>query len=347
MSGEHEHAGLDEWPGDRTDRRRRLMIGAAVAAVVAGIAGTAFLGIAGGGEGGGVHPVAPIMPSHYAGPKHNLVLPAPALPSGSGSYQLTGALPDDVPGPTPLYRPAAGGPDRTAVTRLASALGLTGPVADDGTSWRVGPRDGTGPALLVAKDAPGVWSYARNGQGAPASRTVVPERQAWAVAAPVLDALGQSDAEVGASRTAGTSRTVTADPVVGGLPTRGWETAVTVTQDGVVGSAHGHLAQLVAGERKSVVGAERAFEELPARQPMHPGGTGCRSGGMTDAGVASTACATAPATRGVPVDVSGARFGLSPQFLAGGGQALVPSWLFTATPEGSPTSYVLAQPAMS
>lgn len=347
MNGEHAQENVDERPGGRADRRRQLIIGAAVAAVLAAGTGGACLTVTAKGGGNTVHPIAPIARTPYSGPGSAVTLPAPALPADSGSYRLTGALPDDVPGPTPVYRPAAGGPDRTAVGRLASALGLTGAVVDDGGSWRVGPRDGTGPALLVAKDAPGVWSYARNGQGAPGSRTAVPEQRARAAAAPVLGVLGQSDAEVDASRTAGTSRTVTANPVVGGLPTSGWETAVTVAQDGAVSSAHGHLAQFAAGERRSVVGARQAFEELPARHMMHPGGTGCRSGGMTDAGVASTACATAPATRGVPVDVSGARFGLSPQFLAGGGQALVPSWLFTATPEGSPTPYVLAQPAVS
>ncbi|MFI0721060.1 hypothetical protein [Streptomyces sp. NPDC021224] len=378
MKDEDERAGVDDRPSDRADRRRRLMIGAAVAAALAFVTGTAFLGIVGDPEGG-THPVT----AKHLEP--TVARSGAPLPADSGSYRLTGALPDDVPGPTPLYRPAAAGPDRAAVTRLASALGLTGPVVDDGGFWRVGAPDGTGPALLVSREASGTWSYARNGQGVPGQRTIAPpaqpkvpppakdggpdtyratpvgpggvvpadggepvgEQRARAVAAPVLGVLGLSGAEVDAARTAGTSRTVTVNPVVGGLPTSGWETSVVVTGDGVIGSAHGHLAQLTAGERKSVVGARRAFEELPGRQLMHPGGTGCRGGAMTDAGVTSTVCATAPGTRGVPVDVSEARFGLSPQFLPGGGQALVPSWLFTAEPEGSATPYVLPQSALS
>ncbi|WP_052397850.1 hypothetical protein [Streptomyces sp. NRRL F-5123] len=378
MNGEHGHEGVDERPGGGTHGRRRLLIAVAVAAVLAAGTGGAYLTVTAKGGGDTVHPVAPIMRTPYTGPGPAVTLPAPVLPSDSGSYRLTGALPDDVPGPTPLYRPAAAGPDRAAVTRLASALGLAGPVVDGGGFWRVGAPDGTGPALLVGKDAPGVWSYARNGQVGPGQRTAAPparnddgsyratavapgtvvvspadggpvgEQQARAAAAPVLGVLGLSGAEVDASRTAGTSRTVTADPVVDGLPTSGWETSVAVAQDGVISNAHGHLAQLAAGERKSVVGARRAFEELPKRRMMHPGDMGCRSAAVADAGASATAPPTKPcaAPPTAPVDVSGARFGLSPQFLPGGGQALVPSWLFTATPEGSHTSYVVAQPAV-
>lgn len=388
MRGEHEQAGVGERPHEAAGHRR-LVVGVVVAAVLAAGTGTALLAVTAQDGGDSVHPIAPVMRAPHTGPNSAVTLPAPApapaLPAGSGGYRLTGALPADVPGPTAVYRPDAG-PDREDVARLASALGLTGPVVDDGGSWRVGTLDGTGPALLVSADGPGTWSYARNGQAAPGQRTVVPpakpkvpppakdggattyratpvapgtvvlpsgdrdpvsEQRARAVAAPVLDALGLRGAEIDASRTAGASRTVTANPVVGGLPTSGWETAFSVAQDARLVSAHGHLARFTAGERKAVVSARRAFEELPARRMMHPGGSGCRSGAMTDAGAASSVCTAAPGVGGVTVDVSGARFGLSPDFAAGGGPALVPSWLFTAAPEGSSTSYVLAQPAVA
>ncbi|MFI0899455.1 hypothetical protein [Streptomyces sp. NPDC020983] len=387
MSGEHEHAEVAGRAAGRAagrgDGMRRLVIGAAVAAVLAAGAGAARLAVSAVG-GGPVHPVAPVEHTPYARSDPGVTFPAPALPARSGPYRLTGTLPDDVPGPTPLYRPAAAGPDRAAVVRLATALGLTGPAVEDHGSWWVGARDGTGPALMVAADAPGTWSYARNGQSLPGPGTIAPpakpkvpppardgsgsyratpvapgtviipsdrhepvgERQAKAAAAPVLDALGLSGAEVDASRTAGASRTVTADPVVGGLPTSGWETGFSVAMDGHLVSAHGHLARLVAGGPQQVTGARRAFDELPEPQAVHPGGSACRSEPVTDAGAAGTACPATPGAPGVPVDVSGARFGLSPQFLPGGGQALVPSWLFTATAEGSHTPYVIARPAL-
>ncbi|NJP44923.1 hypothetical protein [Actinacidiphila epipremni] len=404
----------------RPGRRRRLTVAVAVAAVLAAGGGT-YWAVAAGGDGGGSTAHAPVeratggaqsKGSTGAGDTGSSsgVITAPA-----GTYRLTGTLPEKAPASAALYR-AKGGPDKAAVQRLAAALGLSGAVVDEGGSWRVGPADGSGHALLVGKDAPGTWSYTVGGQVmSPGARTVVPPAlpkvpppakgdgadgnssstarsgssgastahsatgdpatppvspdRAKAVAAPVLAELGLSGAAVDASMTAGSSRTVTADPVVGGLPTHGWQTSVVVGADGSIGSGYGRLSPLDKGETRAVISAQQAFAQLTPPRMMHPGamcaapvpnaadggaassGPGAGSAAPADPGDGTAAATPAPCSApftppaAQPVDVTGARFGLAVQYVTGG-QALVPAWLFDAHREGSAAAYVVPQPAV-
>ncbi|SHL86738.1 hypothetical protein [Actinacidiphila paucisporea] len=414
-------------PRNGAPHRRRTTVALVAAAVLAAAGGGAYWAVTAGG--GGKSPTA------HAGPVTTLPGTADGGPgtvadTGIGSvYRLTGTLPKDIPGPSPLYRPD-GGAGRAAVGRLAALLGVAGPVVADHGSWRAGAADGTGPALLAGPDAPGTWSYARNGQGVAGATTVVPPalpqvpptaaapsagpnaadsnstdsatvappaasapgsapaagsgsgtgadagtppvsaQRAEAVAAPVLAELGLSGARVDATRTAGSIRTVTADPVVGGLPTHGWETGLDIDPNGRIVGGHGRLSALAKGNSYPVISADQAFRSLSARmmqpqyrkscqepmpddkgqaQPARPGGNAAGSAASsTVPGQDRTLPTSLPcvAPHLPPTDITGAEFGLAPQFVPGG-QALVPAWLFEARPEGSATTSVIARQAVT
>ncbi|MFD0393143.1 hypothetical protein ACFQ3Z_14075 [Streptomyces nogalater] len=151
------------------------------------------------------------------------------------------------------------------------------PVAE-GRTWRVGGRDGSGPALTVRRDAPGNWSYSRYAPGTDDCRKVtvcspgpgagagepVSVADARRAAAPVLEAAGLRDARTDAGRVTGGRRVVDADPVVGGLPTYGWTTGLTVGRGGELLGGHGLLAAPVKGDTYPVLGAARTLELMNA-----------------------------------------------------------------------------------
>ncbi|MFG1806518.1 hypothetical protein [Streptomyces sp. NPDC049040] len=389
---------------DRPPRGRRLTVALVAAAVLAAAGGGAYWAVSadGGGKPAATHPGASTSLTAVAPEGEDPAGPGAA--AAGGGYRLTGTLPADGPASAPLYRPD-GGADKAAVGRLATLLGLTGPVVADSGSWRVGSADGTGPALLVSQDAPGTWSYARNGQAAPGAGTFVPPalpkvpppsdggaadqgstshratgsgtaadggtapvsgQRAEAVAAPVLDGLGLSGARVDATRTAGSTRTVTADPVVGGLPTHGWETGLEVGPDGRITGGHGRLSALAEGGSLPVITADQAYRNLSSARVMQPDHRmSCQvpmpDQGRTQAGGNAAGPTVSPTYPGQdktlphsvpcvaphvpPTDITGAEFGLATQFAAGG-QALVPAWLFTAVPEGGTAGSVIAQQAV-
>ncbi len=308
--------------------------------------------------------------------------------------KVTGSLPDG-PSSAPVFTPT-GQVTRDQVAKLAAALRVSGTVVSQTGLWKVAPSGGgRGPTLQVSKDAPDSWAFARDGAGTacrPAAGSVsgaqvcygaggpaggdgtsggpaVPEATAKRLAAPVLAALGITDATVDASRTVGSVRTVTADPVVGGLPTHGWQTIVQVGPDGVLANGTGRMVPLTRGASYPVVSAQRALDELrkpgnavaPPPRPcgvMHPGarnGSDARTDAGTTGGVLPSAGpvrGNAPCVAATPsLEVTGARFGLSTQFVQGR-QELVPSWLFSteqpsAGASGPATSAMtLAQPAV-
>jgi hypothetical protein len=82
---------------------------------------------------------------------------------GVTEYQLAGELPAlDSPVDGWRYSPRSD-LDREGANRVATAFGLSGeplPLpADWGAGWRIGPDDGTAPALMFSADALGGWSY--------------------------------------------------------------------------------------------------------------------------------------------------------------------------------------------
>nr|WP_223186695.1 hypothetical protein [Streptomyces sp. CBMA29] len=218
------------------------------------------------------------------------------------------------------------------------------------------------------KSGPGAGSGNESGTGsgpasgtsstqAPTPEPPVSEQRAKAVAAPVLAGLGLSGAEVDAHETAGALRAVTADPVVDGLPTHNWSTGLDVGSDGLITLAHGRLSALDKGDSYPVVSAAQALKDLNG-QAMHP-----------DHGIAACPAKSAPAPKpsalpttpgedrtlphtlpcvpgnGHPMDVRGAEFGLSLDYVSGA-QVLVPSWLFEVAQPGVSRSSVQAQPAV-
>jgi hypothetical protein len=127
-------------------------------------------------------------------------------------------------------------------------------------------------------------------------------------AAPVLAALGLSKAEIRVE-SYGSQGAVTADPVVDGLPTSGYQTRIEITADGSVLGASGYLAEPASGPSYPLISAKAAFEALAALpQPLSPECEGCPTP--------------------VPAKVTGARLGLQLTALQEGAAALLPAWLF-------------------
>ncbi|MFJ5288828.1 hypothetical protein [Streptomyces sp. NPDC088348] len=308
---------------------------------------------------------------------------APGEPDPRGPvYRADGTFPDP-PKSAPVYR-ADGTVSAADVTRLAHALGVPGTPRLVGTDWKVGAaKDGTGPLLQVARQAPGTWTFTRFGSGgsdncpqgkgcssggsaSAGGGKAVSERAAKAAAAPLLKALGESDAKVDAGRVMGSVRVVNADPKIGGLPTYGWTTGLQIGADGRLTGGSGPLKAPVKGAGYPLIGAADALKRLNAPTAGATGSGGCAtmepltersaSGAGTDAertattGTAgappSPSCAPsskAPGSRAVTV--SHAELGLAMR-LAGGRQVLVPSWLFETRPAGTAGPGTVTAPAV-
>ncbi|MFE9247627.1 hypothetical protein [Streptomyces sp. NPDC007088] len=275
---------------------------------------------------------------------------APGEPDPNGvRYRARGPLPEG-PASAPVYR-SSGAVARADVLRLAKALGVEGAPRAEGGEWRIGPaNDGSGQALRVSRQAPGGWTYlARRGPGgdncprakpcspSPGSPggTPVSTARARAVAAPVLKALGEDSARTTAQRLRGAVREVEADPVVGGLPTRGWSTLLQVSPDGAVSGGSGKLLTPVRGARYPVGPAKEALGRLNAGGP---GGLDASDGPDGDAGPATTGGPS-------PVPVESVRFGLSVRSEKGR-PVLVPAWLFDVRPSGAGQPVTLAETAV-
>ncbi|MFB7596245.1 hypothetical protein [Streptomyces sp. NPDC056160] len=302
---------------------------------------------------------------------------APGEPNPYGAvYQAAGTLPAG-PGSAPVYT-ARGQVTRDEAARLAAALGITGTPVTDGQAWQVGnAKDGAGPVLRVGRSAPGNWTFNRyvpgtddcKGKGvlcahdpvAPAAHPVS-VAAAMKAAAPVLKAAGQDDAKADASGTMGAQRVVDADPVVGGLPTHGWATSLTVGPQGEVIGGSGRLKAPVETDTYPVLSARRTLElmnaapgtghrmgiggcasPVPLKDRLEaPCGTSASGAGASAAG--STASAPGSGARDT-LTVEKAVFGLAAH-PSGGRQALVPSWLFQVRGATGPDAFTVTYPAV-
>ncbi|WP_333778510.1 hypothetical protein [Streptomyces sp. IBSBF 3136] len=318
-----------------------------------------------GAPGAGATPPPLVLDGSAGGGSGGDIAPGEPDPYGA-TYVAAGKLPDG-PGSAPVYAPRGEvGEDR--VTRLAAALGMDGAPVADGSGWRVGGADGSGPTLRVSRDAAGSWTYSRWAPGTDNCRKVtvcaqdpanpagdpVSAAAARRAAAPVLKALGQDDAKIDASRIMGARRVVDADPVVGGLPTYGWTTGLTVDERGELVGGHGLLATPAEGDTYPVLDARRTLALMNA---AHTGGGhrmgigGCAtpvplkdrleqpcpgSGSGSGSGTAGKADA-------LPVDK--AVFGLAAHSVAGR-QALVPSWLFEVRGPAERGTFTVTYPAV-
>ncbi|UQA95931.1 flagellar basal body-associated FliL family protein [Streptomyces halobius] len=201
------------------------------------------------------------------------------------------------------------------------------------------PGPGTGDDSGAPSSRPGCPSYRSGGDASTrddgsGKGAVSPEKAKQAVQ-PVLAALGQQSAKLDASGLSGAVRIVTADPVLGGLPTYGWQSDLQVGSDGQVVGGSGQLAVPAKGAVYPVLSADKTLEQLNSR-----GGGQNRPGDCEaphtarDGGAGIAPCEPAPTKAQKPAEVTGAVFGLAVQYVKGG-QALVPSWLYTVRQPGA------------
>ncbi|MFI9805145.1 hypothetical protein ACIHEJ_12390 [Streptomyces sp. NPDC052301] len=363
--GEPETGG-DE-PGERAGRRRSRAVVVAVAAAVLLVGGGGAYLAASSDTGGRTSPGAsgrgttppPLALDGWTG--SNGVAPGEPDPYGA-RYVTRGELPDG-PGSAPVYGPGAE-VGRDQVARLAKALGVDGAPAAEGRVWRVGGKDGTGPSLQVNRDAPGSWTFSRYAPGTDNCRKVtvcgqdpgapsgepVSVAAAEKAAAPVLKAAGLDDAKIDASRVMGAQRVVDADPVVGGLPTYGWTTGLTVDRRGELVGGHGMLGAPVKGATYPVLGARKTLDLMNAapKGDHRMGIGGCASAvplkdRLEQPCGASTGAPKQPAADTVTVEK--AVFGLAAHSV-GGRQTLVPSWLFDVRGSEARGSFTVTYPAV-
>ncbi|MGI5454140.1 hypothetical protein ACQEWB_13365 [Streptomyces sp. CA-249302] len=370
-----EVPGPHETPADtpRPPRRRSPALIASVAAAVllVGGGGAYLAASASGGSGGGTSSGAsgddgtppPLALDGYSG--GNGVAPGEPNPYGV-TYEADGGLPGG-PSSAAVYK-ASGEVTKDEVARLAKALGLDGTPVAQGQAWQVGPsKDGSGPSLVVNKQAPGAWTFHRYAAGTDACQSTivcqkdpanpagdtVSEEAAKKAAAPVLKAVGQDDAKVDASQVMGAQRAVNADPVVGGLPTYGWTTGLTVSAQGEVVGGSGQLKAPVKGDTYPVLGAKKTLELLNAAPTVdhRMGIGGCATpvplkDRLEQPCGQGTSAATATATPAQnTVTVEKAVFGLA-SHTVGGRAALVPSWLFEVRASGAQDPFTVTYPAI-
>ncbi|WP_330236582.1 hypothetical protein [Streptomyces sp. NBC_00566] len=279
-------------------------------------------------------------------------------PSGGVRYVVDGDLPNG-PRSAPVHM-AQGKAGKDTVARLAKALGIDGAPVADGDGWQAGEREG-GPVLRVNGAD---WSFSRFAPGTDNCRKVtvcsqdpvapahepVGVAEAERVARPVLKALGQDGAKIDASQVMGAQRVVNADPVVGGLPTYGWTTGLTVDERGDIVGGHGMLGGTAKGDTYPVLSAAdtvRLMNKQPARG-HRMGVGGCASpvplkDRMEQPCGASTGSPAAPEADRVTVEK--AVFGLAAHSVDGR-QALVPSWLFEVRGSAARGGFTVAHPAI-
>ncbi|MEU0197554.1 MULTISPECIES: hypothetical protein [unclassified Streptomyces] len=352
--------------GGGRSRTPAIIASVAAAVLLIGGGGAWLAANASGGSGGGTTSGAPggdgtpppLALDGYSEGGGNGIAPGEPNPYGA-TYRVDGTLPGG-PGEAPVYR-VRGEVTKEAVARLAKALGVEGTPVVQGEAWKVGAgRDGSGPSLSVNREAPGTWTFSRYAPGtdnckgtdactAPGSGgTPVSEAAAKQAAAPVLKAVGQDDAKQDASQVMGAQRVVNAAPEVGGLPTHGWTTGVTVGSDGEVVGGSGRLAVPVKGDTYPVVSARKALELMNERPKTdHRMGIGGCASAVPHKDRLEQPCGSSPS--GAPeqdaVTVENAVFGLAAHFVDGR-QALVPSWLFEVTAPGAKDPFTVTYPAV-
>ncbi|WKE72108.1 hypothetical protein [Streptomyces sp. WP-1] len=332
----------------RSRRRSRAVVLSALAAVLLAGGGGAYVA-ASDGPGGRTAPTA----------AESTTPPPLALDDGSdpygAHYVAQGALPKG-PGAAAVY--GAGAAVREdQVVRLAKALGVSGTPVAEGYGWRIGGKDGSGPTLQVNRDAPGSWTFSRYAPGTddcgkgplcapgPVGPTGAPVSAATAgkAAAPVLRAAGLEGARTDAGQIMGKQRVVTADPVVGGLPTSGWATGLTISRQGEVVGGRGLLSTPVKGATYPVLDAEKTLALMNAapRGDHRMGPGGCAGPARFATRLEGPCGQASPASSGT-VTVDKAVFGLAAHSV-GGRQTLVPSWLFETRGSGT-VSYPAIDP---
>ncbi|MER7765148.1 hypothetical protein [Streptomyces sp. NPDC097619] len=373
--------------GEPKARTRRPAVAAVSMAAAVLLAGGGMAYWAGTAHGGEDRPAVAAERASASGPAGSPsptappgIAPGEPDPGGGVRYRAAAELPEG-PGVAAPYRLSGKVTERDAA-RLAAALGLAGRPVLSGGLWRAGAeKDGSGPRFQVAESGPGAWSFTRyrpgsddcvrgrdtcgpatlpegpgRDAGVPAGSDFgepVTEEAAKAAAAPVLEAAGLKGARLDARLVLGGVRVVSADPVIGGLPTQGWATKVHVGADGQVVGGSGELSAPVRGEDRRVLTAGAALDRLNTAGPRASIG-GCATPVPLEHGVPDRAGEAEPAQDPCPVSgapdprpvetVTGAELGLTPR-TEGGERQLVPAWLFTVAGRDGAAGRVVAQPA--
>jgi hypothetical protein len=371
-------------------RRRRspLAVASVAAAVLVAGGGGAYFATAGFGGGDGADAKSGAPGGDRNPPPLSLdgrteggvpgIAPGEPDPGGGIVYTARGELPDG-PDRAAVHR-AKGAVTEAEVTRLAKALGVAGTPRQVGPAWKIGAdKDGAGPLLQVNKQAPGTWTFARfgpspkgdncqkadvcpdggaatdggagtDGRTGTAGEGPVSEEAAKKAAAPLLKALGQSDAKLDARQLMGAVRAVNAEPVIGGLPTYGWTTGIQVGADGQVVGGSGQLKKPEKSHEYPVISADEALKQLnKAGESSGPIGIGGCATPVPLEGEQKPAAPCEP-DGGKPagperLTISKAVFGLAAQYVDGQ-QALVPSWLFEVEPKGGAEPFTITHPAI-
>lgn len=336
-----------------------LLVGGGGAYLAAGASGGSGKDTTSGASGDDTPPALALDGYHASGGTGNGIAPGEPNPYGA-TYRVDGSLPQG-PASAPVYR-TGGQVTKADVARLAEALGIDGTPVARGQVWRIGVMDGSGPVLTVNRQAPGAWTFQRyapviddcksatvcgldGSVGDPVSVTVAVAEKA---AAPVLKAVGQDGAKLDASQVLGAQRVVNADPVVGGLPTYGWSTGITVNAQGEVVGGSGQLKAPVKSDTYPVLSAEKTLGLLnKAPGTDHRMGIGgCASPvPLKDRLEAPCGQSTASPAAGGALTVEKAVFGLA-SHLVDGRQALVPSWLFEVRAAGAKDAFTVTYPAV-
>lgn len=360
--------------GSGSPGRSAVLVASVVAAVLALGGGGAYLVARGGGDdgksagagaGGGGTPPPLALDGYGASDSSsggNGIAPGEPNPYGV-TYRASGKLPEG-PGSGAVYRPD-GEVAKTDVVRLAEALKVDGTPVVKGGAWWVGTgKDGSGPVLRVNQEAPGSWTFSRYAPGTDNCKKVTVCAQDPAVpavdtvsvaaarkaAAPVLKALGQDDAKIDASQVMGAQRVVNADPVVGGLPTHGWTTGLTVGVQGEVVGGSGMLTTPVKEDTYPALSADRTLDLMNSapRTDHRMGIGGCASPVPLKDRLekpCGSSGSSAPAKDSSTATVEHAVFGLAAHSVRGQ-QALVPSWLFEVRGAQSSSAFTVTYPAI-
>ncbi|MEU7060538.1 hypothetical protein [Streptomyces sp. NPDC046197] len=364
--------------GDRAGRSARsrspLVVASVAAAVLLVGGGGAYLATGASGSGGTTGPAAsgghgtppPLVLDGYSASGTrggttggtNGIAPGEPNPYGA-TYRAGGTLPAG-PNWAPVYT-AAGEVTKDEVARLARALGVDGTPVADAQAWKVGPgRDGSGPSLQVSRRAPGTWTFSRYAPGTDDCRSTAlcthdpaaPADQPVSVAvaekaaAPVLKALGQDDAKMDAGQVMGAQRVVNADPVVGGLPSYGWTTGLTIGRQGEVVGGSGQLKAPVKGDTYPVLSARKTLDLMNAapRSDHRMGIGGCASPEPLKDRLEAP-CRSSSTSPQEAFTVGRAVFGLASHY-SNGRQTLVPSWLFEVRAAGAGDGFTVTYPAI-
>jgi hypothetical protein len=150
------------------------------------------------------------------------------------------------------------------------------------------------------------------------------DADALTAATPVLAALGLAGAPTRVQRIPG-QVSVLAEPVVDGLATSGFGTALVVAPGGTIAAGAGWLARPVKGAEYPLVGAADAVKQIAVP------------------GVAMLCGTTVCPPR--PLEITGASLGLALRWDATGRALLVPAWRYDVRGQDRPLVVIAVQPA--